>query len=256
MPFPAGIVTRPVTIGIPFGMADGEQYAMQVTFTPDRALIWAATGDPGVARSKTVLTAPGVSDTVSLPVTDQAGYRNHSGAVSVAGGAQAFLYKVTGEYQNGKNRKVADAFDPFLMALQAGDLSPIDLDLQVPFTGTTGPTVLIPSEPAGLSDATRESLKATYPMLRSTPPTDAQRAAGAVAYIDTSVVPPILKGWNGTTWTAVGGGTVTPVVTTVNNGDGTFTATGTGVVDNGDGTFTITDSSVTANADGTFTLAA
>lgn len=45
-------------------------------------------------------------------------------------------------------------------------------------------------------------------------------------------------------------------VTTVDNGDGTYTSTGSGAVNNGDGTYTLTDSSVTDNGDGTYSLAA
>jgi len=144
VPFPVGIVTREVTIGIPFGLADGEQYAMQVTFTPDRALVWAATGDPGIPRPKTITTSPGVGESVALPVTDQAGYRDRAGAISVANGAQAFLYRIEGEFQDGANRRIGAAFEPYLMALPAEDLSPVDLDLQVPFTGENGQVVEIP----------------------------------------------------------------------------------------------------------------
>lgn len=102
------------------------------------------------------------------------------------------------------------------------------------------------------SSAVASALSATYPALRSTPPDHTV----VVAYIDTSTVPPVLKGWNGSTWVAIGGGAATAAVTTIDNGNGTFTSTGTGAVDNGDGTFTLTDSSVTDNGDGTFTLAA
>jgi hypothetical protein len=53
-------------------------------------------------------------------------------------------------------------------------------------------------------------------------------------YADTSTVPPVVKGWNGTAWVAIGGGGGTSLT---DNGDGTWTAT-SGVTDNGDGTWT------------------
>lgn len=48
------------------------------------------------------------------------------------------------------------------------------------------------------------SLAATYPALRSTPPDPAV----VVAYIDTSTVPPVLKGWDGSSWVAIGNAAV------------------------------------------------
>jgi len=54
-------------------------------------------------------------------------------------------------------------------------------------------------------------------------------------------------------------GIITPTggistLTIVDNGDGTYTASGPSVVDNGDGTYTITDTAVTLNGDGTYTI--
>jgi hypothetical protein len=52
--------------------------------------------------------------------------------------------------------------------------------------------------------------------------------------------------------TAPGGG----AVALTDNGNGTYTVTGTGVTDNGNGTLTISDSTVADNGDGTYSLAA
>lgn len=55
-----------------------------------------------------------------------------------------------------------------------------------------------PASPAAAAAA------ATYPALRSTPPDPAV----VVAYIDTSTVPPVLKGWDGSSWVAIGNAAV------------------------------------------------
>lgn len=58
-------------------------------------------------------------------------------------------------------------------------------------------------------------LSGTYVPRFATPPTDHTTYP---AYIDTSTTPPVLKGWNGSAFVALGDGT-----TITDNGDGTAT---------------------------------
>lgn len=63
-------------------------------------------------------------------------------------------------------------------------------------------------------------------------------------WVDTSVTPQIVKGWNGSAWVAIGGAGGSGAAI-VDNGDGTLSAPSGTVVDNGDGTFTFTTASGT-----------
>lgn len=99
-----------------------------------------------------------------------------------------------------------------------------------------------PPVPGGVSEAELTARLGTYARLPDDPPTVGQ----VLVVVD--IGPPVVLGW-----ADAGGGSD---LTLVDNGDGTFTVSGTPVVDNGDGTFTITDSEVTDNGDGTYSIAA
>jgi hypothetical protein len=143
MPFPAGVTTRQLRFGNAFANPDGGALGMRVTFTPNRNLVWAATGDPGVMRSFKAVAGLGQTGTISPPVTDQAGWRVPGGGVlSVAGGLQAFLYDVSVEFLDEVGNAI-EKLDVFEYALLTGDGSPIDLDLALPFTGDDGHQVSI-----------------------------------------------------------------------------------------------------------------
>lgn len=143
MAFPAGITLRQIRCGVPFANPDGGGLGMRATFTPQRTLIWGPTGDPAIKRAFPIAAPVGGSGIASVPVTDQAGWRlPGGGSISVADGAQAFLYTVLVEYLDEKGH-VIDRLDPFDFAVPTGDLTPIDLDLSLPSAGSD-PEVQVP----------------------------------------------------------------------------------------------------------------
>ena len=81
--------------------------------------------------------------------------------------------------------------------------------------------------------------------------------SGTVGGIDSSVAA-LVSDPNSLTHAAIlsliVGGPAT--ISTTDNGNGTFTTTGTGIVDNGNGTFTASGSAVVDNSNGTYTLTA
>ncbi len=140
----------------------------------------------------------------------------------------------------------------FASALKGSDYSSHDLKIlyhALRVVASNGPS----TPNGGPLDAPRRGAAqsvTSYPPIRTTPPDPST----VVAYIDASTVPPALKGWNGTAWVAIGGTTApSTVVTTTDNGDGTFAITGVTITDNGDGTFTSTGT-VIDNGDGTFAM--
>ena len=144
MVFPAGIRTRLVTFGTPFGLADGSDLVMVVKFTPSRSMVWGALGFPGIAREYRVETNPGMQGSVPLPVTDQTGWLDGLGnALSVAGGAQTHVYAVYVRYQTTDGTFIAEAATKNI-SLPTGDLSDVDLDTLIPVSTVGGVTISIP----------------------------------------------------------------------------------------------------------------
>lgn len=144
MSFPPGVQLREVTFGVPFALANGDDLVMEVTFTPTRSMVWAATGAPAIARGFKATNSVGLQGSISVPVTDQAGWLDgNGGALSVAAGAQTHLYVVDILYKDQSGTIIAKAPTRNL-PLPAGDLSPVDLDLLIPVSTTAGVALSIP----------------------------------------------------------------------------------------------------------------
>lgn len=139
--YPTGIITREVTYGSAIKFIGATDLTMEVTITPTRSLVW--NGIPVINTVATVRnTTLGSEGSITLPVTNQTGWRDDKGIVSVANGAQSHYYKVSIRYLDTNAVEVAKR-EPFNFAVPAGD-GPLDLDQLVPVTSTGGVTISIP----------------------------------------------------------------------------------------------------------------
>lgn len=144
MSYPAGIIRREVTFGVPFSIADGADLVMVVTFTPTRSMVWGAAGAPGIARQYTAKTLAGLQGSQFLPVTDQSGWLDGiGGALSVANGAQTHGYLVSTRLEDIDGTFIAD-LPSRNIALPAGDLTAVDLDTTIPVSTVGGVTISVP----------------------------------------------------------------------------------------------------------------
>lgn len=147
MALPPGVITRPWLVRNAYNEITGDAYTTQIQVTPDRSLVWAATGAPAIAT--TVVLPPDFTDSIAVPVTDQDGYRTPGGdPISVANGAQSHLYNVVVSYfdpVSGKQVGKPVTLNGF--ANPQGDGSTIDLSLAIPSSDpVTGVTITIPDE--------------------------------------------------------------------------------------------------------------
>lgn len=241
MALPDGIALVTVTIGPPLDFNGDVIPGGSVTIKPSNSIVHAASGTPIIARPQKVpLDEDGLA-TVQLPATDQDGFTDGQGNPIVN-----WSYGVTWAF---KDRTVPNR--PTVNVALPAVAPTVDLDLLTPVDAGKGTTLLLPSlVPWG-----------------TTPP----NPAAIPVYIDTTSLPPTLKGWNGTAWVAIGtgtagtggtgtgGGTTTPpgfTATDAGNGLTTVTPKGSATaVDNGNGLVTLTGGTATDAGNGLVTIA-
>lgn len=145
MAYPAGVVTRPLTLGVGTRFEDGTPLGITATVKASRSLVWSADGTPLLA-SGTKLTAPdGDTVTFTLPVTDQGGYLTNTGeAVILGDGDHTHTYTIEGQFTKGGLTLVPFKIGPFVVP--TGDGSPLDADKLIPVTGGDGSSVSVPDQ--------------------------------------------------------------------------------------------------------------
>lgn len=138
MSLPVGISKCMTTFGKAYDVL-GAEATIKVKITPDRAVVWAATGDVIYPTSPTVSSGDFPSVTFELPHVDQAGF------VDVAGDAVThwyYLIKATITFPDKSTQEVTKSFQPLV------GMDSVDLDL-VPggtvLPGVTAPTASVQS---------------------------------------------------------------------------------------------------------------
>lgn len=157
--YPAGIITRDVTYGSAFKLIGATDLLMEVSITPTRSLVW--NGQPAINTSATVKTTIlGSQGLITLPVTDQTGWKDgQGGTISVANGAQSHYYRVSIRYLDANNVVVASK-DPFNFPVPTGD-GPIDLDNVIALPTTGGVTISVPDTWTQIVTAARDAATAS-----------------------------------------------------------------------------------------------
>lgn len=146
MPYPAGVVTRPVSFGGAFATETGDPVEMRVTIRASRSMVWMPTGSPVVALGADFIATDGSETTINLPVTDQEGWGDGTGGSIPVGGPNNYhshSYTATvGYYKNGIERN-RTTIGPFV--LPQGDGSTVDMDNLVVTPNSEGESVFIPA---------------------------------------------------------------------------------------------------------------
>lgn len=139
MAFPPSVETVDVTWGKATSFL-GEEISSELTLTPllvgTKRIVWQTSGEPMLPMIETKTAGPGESGTMSLPVVDQAGWVDDSGA---AYSMWAYEAKVRTQIGSSSIEVVT------IVAPMLGD-EPIDLDL-VPINLTPGSPVVVPVAP-------------------------------------------------------------------------------------------------------------
>lgn len=213
MVYPAGIITRALTLGVGTRFEDGQSLGIQATVVASRSLVW-SDGTPLVASGATLTASDGAQVTFQLPVTDQSGYRDtHGGVITLAPGDHTHTYTIVGKFTKGQSKIGDIALGPFTVS--TGDGSPIDVDELAPVNGAVGaPAVSIVDqwssqiddavsaaadavalangkEPAGLSSSTRAGLEPAGLSTATSQKIDFrhQVAVGALKYVPAGTDP-------------------------------------------------------------------
>jgi len=142
MALPTGIVTRAVQFQIPFDEITGASLSQRVTFTPNRSLIWSATGQPAIALPFAAVSSGGEITSFNVPVTDQLGWEDGDGNAIIPNAEnQTHGYDVMVEYMRGT--RVISTAAIKTVVVPTGDM-PLDLNEMVGVDSATGVTIYIP----------------------------------------------------------------------------------------------------------------
>lgn len=181
MTYPTGLILRTVKAGAAFGGGTGDAYGVDVTLTPDKYMVWAATGQPAVIDDGKIVASDGAEGAANFVCTDQGGWEDgHGGVYEPDADGHYFLYNVV--YQITKNGKKfgKPVISNTLYALPQGDGSPVDIDLLIASTTDDGgTTVLIPDTwAAQIAEAVAAAEAAEAAMVDSESFVGSQAASG------------------------------------------------------------------------------
>jgi Cu/Ag efflux protein CusF len=150
MPLPAGIPKIPCTLGVGFGIEGGEALGATIKVTASvRGLVWAATGDAGVADALVLTVAPGASASFSLIPTDLAGWLLNGAAVDVSGGKQSHTYTVSVQWTKPPASgavpvKVGTPFVIKNLVVPQSTVGTLDLDKAISTSDANGVPITLP----------------------------------------------------------------------------------------------------------------
>lgn len=119
---------------------------MTVQLTPSRSMVWRSAGSPAIANRFIATSADGLEGSVTVPVTDQAGWSDGTGnAISADAQSQMFYYTIQVTYtQNGKTVTPSTGNPAAKKIAIPSGTGPIDLDDLIPLATPGGITISIP----------------------------------------------------------------------------------------------------------------
>lgn len=141
MAFPSFVKTRTISLGGAVGLENGQPLSISAVVNSTKGLIWNDTGYRFEQMGVSAASSEGAEVRVTLPVTDQQGWRDPvtNSIIDVsAPGSYTHMYVLTA--QVGSSPRIS--IGPF--ALPTGDGSDIDLDTMLPASTSVGNYVSVP----------------------------------------------------------------------------------------------------------------
>lgn len=155
--FPEGITTRNIEVGPALDLTSATSYAVRVMVTPSRSLVWDS--EPVLSGIKVYNVPAGEIGYITLPVTNQSGYKDTNGnVIDLEPGQHAFYYKIDVFYM--RNGSVVSRRPAMRVVLPNG-LGAVDIDEMIQFTSSSaGGVISIPdmwSEQVAAAEAAAEA---------------------------------------------------------------------------------------------------
>lgn len=159
--FPEGIITRNIEVGPALDLTSSTSYAVRVMVTPSRSLVW--NSEPVLSGIKVYTVAAGEIGYITLPITNQSGYKDNNGnLIDLEPGQHAFYYKLNVFYM--RNGAVVSQKPAMRVVLPAGG-GAVDIDEMIQFTSSAaGGVISIPdmwSEQLAAAEAAAEAAAAS-----------------------------------------------------------------------------------------------
>ena len=141
MPFPVELERLTATFGSATAFPAATDLKIRVKVTPDRHLVWQATGQRLIARPEISEAAPGMQGTIELVKPGQAGLTDGKGNI-----VTDFVYTVIVEYIeiDGTGDENVVATGSKIVGWHVGDPEPFDLDTAIPVGTTVGGVISLP----------------------------------------------------------------------------------------------------------------
>lgn len=139
--FPQGITTRDIEVGPAIDLTSSTSYAIRVMVTPSRSLVW--NSEPVLSGIKVYNVPASEIGHITLPVTNQSGYRDTDGnLIDLEPGQHAFYYKVDVFYLR---KGAVVSRKPVMRVVLPAGLGSVDIDEMIQFSSSAaGGTISVP----------------------------------------------------------------------------------------------------------------